>query len=168
MKAPRQQARIRNLIAECEKVQHVIMLNLARRHLEPYQWGLMFKKYLAAKGVKRGSGGDRTGKKQTVTVSVCAKECGVDDRTARRRLAQADQYEALPKPLKKQVDAKEVTLPQAARVQKEAKREARRAENRQQVAKAADPGVTQSTACRIEPDSQGIDGCGISGAFYCG
>ena len=41
---------------ENDKREHVIKLNLARRHLEPCQWGAAFKMLLDTKGVKRGQG----------------------------------------------------------------------------------------------------------------
>src|SRR3990167_1212086 len=39
--------KVREFTTEAEKVEHVIKLNMARRHLEPYEWGQAFKRLLA-------------------------------------------------------------------------------------------------------------------------
>ena len=54
---------------------------------------MLFKRLLEAKGVKRGSGRHN---EKTETVAVLAKSIGVDERTARHRVALADAYEKLP------------------------------------------------------------------------
>ena len=70
---------------------------------------------LETKGVKRGSGkgNPKAQKSKADTVSALAKECGVDERTARRRMAMADAYDALPKKDQKAVDAGTSTLAKA-------------------------------------------------------
>src|SRR3990167_9021170 len=70
---------------EQEKLEHVIQLNLARRQMEPYQWGLAFKKLLEVRGVGRGQG-KRNDKATSATVAEVAKETGIPERTAEYRL----------------------------------------------------------------------------------
>lgn len=84
---------IRHFETEKEKREHIIKLNLARRHLDPWKWGEAFKKLLADRGVRSGTQGQQ--KAKTDTVSVIAEELGVNERTARRRMRQAEQYERL-------------------------------------------------------------------------
>lgn len=70
---------------------------LARRHLEPWEWGWGFERLLESRGVKRGRGGDRrsTAKVAVDTVGGVAKEAGVPLSTAEKRLRAADQFKAL-------------------------------------------------------------------------
>lgn len=112
---------------DAEKREHVIKLNLARRHLQPHEWGKAFKLLLEAKGVKRGKGGDR---KSTATVAVdtvqqLSKETGVSERTARHRMAAADAYDKLPAKQKQAVDARKTTVAKAKRRTQKQQRERR-------------------------------------------
>ena len=86
----------RKFNTEREKLEHVIKLNMARRHLEPHEWGQAFARLLTERGVRRGSGkGDPHAKDHKAdTVSALASEVGVDERTARRRLKAADEFAA--------------------------------------------------------------------------
>ena len=93
-------ASVRRFKTEQEKREHVIKLNLARRHLEPYEWGQAFKMLLDERGIKRGKPGPKLPKStDTETVSASEKigsvaaELGVDERTARNRLKAADTYD---------------------------------------------------------------------------
>ncbi|MBN1443134.1 MAG: hypothetical protein JXA90_10505 [Planctomycetes bacterium] len=101
----------RTFKTDAEAQEHVLMLNMARRHLRPHQWGGAFKRLLELKGVKRGSGGDHKSKDrdQTDNVTVCSDQLGVDDRTARRRMAAHDAYEQLPEEAQAKVDAGEAS-----------------------------------------------------------
>ncbi len=121
---------VREGLSEAEKREHVIKLNLCRRHLEPHQWGRLFKRLLEVKGVKRQRGGDRS-KEQSATVALCAEQLGVPERTAKHRLALADAYEKLPEPQKQAVDEKEVTVA-------EARREVNREQNHAEAQKKSD------------------------------
>ena len=69
------------------------MLNLARRHLEGWQWGQGFGMLLEEEGVG-GRGGDRT-KEQSATIALCAQKVGVPERTAKWRLAEARAFDTL-------------------------------------------------------------------------
>jgi len=107
---------VRPFANERAKRQHIIMLNLARRHLAPWQWGQAFRELLRQKGVRRGRGGNR---RPTATVAVgetvrrTAEQLGVPERTARRRLAQADAFDALPAKLQDAVRCDSKTIAQA-------------------------------------------------------
>jgi len=79
-------------------------LNLKRRHLDPVTWGEMFMRYAEARGIRVGIQGRQDEK--TDTVSVLATELGVNERTARRRLAAA----RLPEALREQVRSGERTV----------------------------------------------------------
>ena len=112
--------------------------NLARWHLEPWQWGQAFKQLLEEEGVRRGKGGDR---RSTETVSVdtvkgLAADLGVDERTARNRLKAADDYEALSESDREHVHERSTTITQTVREKKEQGREARRTANRKLIASA--------------------------------
>lgn len=56
---------------------------MARRHLEPYEWGQAFKRLLAERGVRTGSGRQKGDSEKAATVAVIAAELGVPERTAR-------------------------------------------------------------------------------------
>jgi hypothetical protein len=70
---------------------------LARRHRDGIRWGKGFKKLCEERGANLGGKGGGDPKKHSATVAGCAKEVGVTERTAFRRIAQANTYEALPK-----------------------------------------------------------------------
>lgn len=105
---------VREFGSEQEKVEHVLKVNLARRHLDAVGWGRTFLKLLEAKGVgaKQGARNDIA---TSDTVSEVAAEVGVDDRTARRRMAVARKYESLPPKEKAKVDSGEKTVHKAHR-----------------------------------------------------
>ena len=117
---------VRHFKTEQEKHEHIIKLNLARRHLDPLRWGKTFKLLLEVKGVKTGQGSSAAKQhhSESATIADSAKELGVSDRTARHRLAQADAYEKLSEKEKESVDRGEKSVAQA-------KREQRKERNRQ-------------------------------------
>lgn len=90
---------------EKEKTEHAFKMNLCRRHVSPLEWGQAFAKYLEAKGVKRGKGGDRKSKATVAVDSVkaLADELGVPERTARHRLKLADDFARLPDEVKEDI-----------------------------------------------------------------
>ena len=49
------------------------------RHLEPYEWGPVFTRLLAERGVKTGQGANQG--KHSATVAECAAELGVPERS---------------------------------------------------------------------------------------
>jgi ParB-like chromosome segregation protein Spo0J len=96
----------RHFETEEKKREHVLKINLFRRHLEPLEWGLAFKTLCQVRGVSLGTKGGRPKKDENRdTVTQFSKELGVTPRTAQRRVALADAYEALPAGEKDQVDA---------------------------------------------------------------
>ncbi len=63
---------------------HVDKINMARRHLDPIEWGQAFKKLLAERGVVRGKG--KRNELTSATVAEVADELGVAERTAEQRV----------------------------------------------------------------------------------
>ena len=127
----------RTFASDGERREHAILLNLCRRHLEPHQWGGLFKQLLDARGVERGQGSSAAKQhSESDTVSDSAQSLGVDERTARRRMAAHDVYESLPASEREAIDAGEKTVTQVMRERKEANRERRRGANREQIASA--------------------------------
>jgi hypothetical protein len=85
----------RRFKTEEEKREHVIKLNLARRHLEPWQWGQGFKMLLETKGIDRKAGAPCKGENRA-TMAQLSTEVGVPIDTAKKRLRAADAFDALP------------------------------------------------------------------------
>lgn len=83
---------VRTFASEREKREHVLMANMARRQLDPVSWARAFAQLLEVRGVQRAQGArnDRT----SATVAEVAKELGVPERTARRRMSLLDLPEA--------------------------------------------------------------------------
>jgi hypothetical protein len=148
---------VRRFASEQEKREHAIKMNLARRHLDPLRWGQAFKLLLEERGVHT-TRGPKPGGAISATVAEIADELGVPERTARHRVRQAEQYEALPAPLKAEVDAGGLTVPQAQRlVQRAQKRDglAERAAQARQAAPWSRPGRSaMATAWRSWPRSR--------------
>lgn len=135
---------VRNFATEQEKREHVIKLNLARRHLDPIRWGQAFGLLLKERGAQTGKGGDRKSKATVAldTIAQVASELGVPERTAKDRLRKAREYESLPEPIRKQVDEKQITLSQA---KAELKRELKRQELKEkEEAVASQPAPTEA------------------------
>jgi hypothetical protein len=119
---------VRTFSSEAEKREHVIKLNLARRHLDPLRWGRAFQLLLEERGVENGKKHNRHTPREA-TVAALAEELGVPERTARSRVAQAEKYDALPAEEKAKVDSGETTVHKAARAtQRRAKLEEQAAE----------------------------------------
>lgn len=116
---------VRHFDTEADKREHVIKLNLARRHLAPHEWGGAFKLLLEAKGVDRGQGSRNDTNGTCATIAQVAESCGVPVRTAKYRMGQHDTYERLPEPLQQEVDAGKANIHRAFA---QAKRERRREE----------------------------------------
>jgi 16S rRNA G966 N2-methylase RsmD len=115
---------VRPFKTEQEKREHVIKLNLARRHLDPVRWGRAFKQLLQERGVQTGQG-SRNDTATSATVAEVAAELGVPERTARYRVRQAEQYEALAPAWQERVRSGELKVSQAKTGER---RESRRAE----------------------------------------
>jgi len=117
---------VRHFDSEQAKREHVIKINLARRHLDPVRWGQAFALLLEERGIETGQGSSAAKQhSQSATIADSAAEFGVSERTARSRLRKARQYEALPADVRADVDAGELTVPQATRqVERQERREA--------------------------------------------
>jgi len=115
----------RTFETEQEKREHVIKLNLARRHLEAHEWGGLFKQLLTERGVKRGQGSSEQKKRdQSETVSDVSRELGVDDRTARNRIKAHDEFEKLSPKERKAVTNREITVKKTKAVKRRKKTQA--------------------------------------------
>lgn len=114
---------VRKFNTEEEKISHVLALNMARRHLLPHQWGSACKKLLEVRGVKTGQGSSAEKRhSQSATIADIAKELGVPERTARSRIAAAEDYELLPEEDREKVDRGEKSARSAARGKKQEKK----------------------------------------------
>jgi N6-adenosine-specific RNA methylase IME4 len=82
---------IRRFGSEQEKREHVIKINLARRHFDAIRWGRAFALLLEERGIHTARGPKPNGS-ISATVAEIAAEVGVSERTARARVAQARKY----------------------------------------------------------------------------
>lgn len=90
----RSSAIVRSGWTEEDKRLHVRKLNILRRHLDALAWAEQFEAFAAERGVRIGTQGRQA---KSDTMSDLAEELGVDERTARRRLAAKRAVESLPK-----------------------------------------------------------------------
>lgn len=93
---------------DCQDPEAMVMsLNYHRRHLNERQSGKVLSAYrdrLIAKQPKRSRG-----RPKSVTMSEIGRAVGMPERLVQRHMKAHDDYESLPKPLKKKVDEGEVT-----------------------------------------------------------
>jgi hypothetical protein len=116
----------RRFASETEKLEHVLKLNLLRRHLGPIAWAEAFRRLAETRGVElNGSHNRHT--PRAATVAALAEELGVEPRTARHRIHVAGLLAEHPD-LAAKVDAHEMELKRAHRVANERAAAARRAE----------------------------------------
>lgn len=85
---------VRAGLTEDAKREHVLKLNLLRRHLTPIKWAQAFERLAEVRGVRLGVQGRQ--EEKTATVAVLAAEVGVSERTARDRLALWDEVKGDP------------------------------------------------------------------------
>ncbi len=130
---------VRRGMTEQQKQEHVLKLNIARRHLDPLRWGAAFKALLELRGVRTGQGAQ---KEETATVAVLAGELAVSERTARYRKRLHDDYEALPDEYQSIVDEGGMTVTAA-------KRAHLREQNRQQAEKVVPSNPEQPAQCIV-------------------
>lgn len=103
----------------------VMSLNYHRRHLSEQQSGRVMRSYrnaLQAKNPKRSRG-----RPKTVTASEIGRLLGVPQRMVRRHIKAADDYDALPKELKREVDEGRLTPAVAVKVKEKVERRVERA-----------------------------------------
>ena len=108
---------VRTFATEADKREHILKLNLLRRHMGPIAWAEAFKHLLELRGVERGQG-VRNDLATSATVAEVAEELGVKERTARSRLALAEELADQPDLVAK-VDAGEMAVRRAQRVKRE-------------------------------------------------
>ena len=71
------------------------IVRLQAERLSRGRWGRAFKRLLEVKGIERGETGPKAVGSISETISGIARTVGVDDRTARNRPRQADQFKGL-------------------------------------------------------------------------
>ena len=103
---------VRTFTSEREKVEHVLKLNLLRRHFGPIGWARAFERLAELRGVRLSQGARNDG--TSATVAEVAAEVGVPERTARWRVRLAREFAPHPD-LADQVDAGVVTVYDARR-----------------------------------------------------
>lgn len=142
---------VRSFDSEAEKVEHVLKINLLRRHLGPIGWAKAFERFAEARGARLGSGkGDPSGK--AATVAALAAEVGVPERTARWRRDLADQL--IPHPdLAERVDIGDMHPKRALRVVREREAENRPPEDLPELPAAIDIRHCPVAELDIEPES---------------
>lgn len=120
-----------------ERTEHVLKINLLRRHMDEVTWAEAFRRLADARGVELGKRGPKPkGKAKTATVAELAAEVGVNERTARHRLQTEEVLRTEPE-LEEKVRAKELSGTEAVKQKRQkAKREKR---DTQAAALAAEP-----------------------------
>lgn len=113
-------------LSEQEKTEHVLKLNLLRRHLGPVSWANAFEKLAESRGIQLGTPG-RSNEAKGVTVASLAEEIGVPLRTAQRRIKVKNDL-AAHSDLSEQVDSGEMAPKRALRVVRERSSEQKRKE----------------------------------------
>ena len=104
----------RHFNTDDEKREHALKVNMARRHLQPHEWGAAFAKLLDLRGVDRGSG-KRSDLSTCPNFRQVCDELGTTRGTAYDRLALADDYDELPEEEQRAVDSAEKTVRGAKR-----------------------------------------------------
>ena len=132
---------VRHFDSESEKREHVLKINLLRRHLGPVSWATAFERLAAERGIVLGSEGGRPSEENPATVAGLAQEVGVPVRTARRRLATKRQLESRPD-LAEKVDSGEMPAKRAMRVVRED-------EARERVLTAPEPNLPAALDIRL-------------------
>lgn len=121
---------VRRGLAEDAKREHVLKLNLLRRHLGPVAWAEAFTRLAELRGVRLDKQGRQ--KAKTDTMAVLAAEAGVSPRTARRKLAEARALSAHPD-LAEQVDSGDLEAKRALRITRDRAAAARREKLRAEI-----------------------------------
>lgn len=116
---------IRVGLDEGGKVEHVLKLNLLRRHLGPVSWADGFRRLAEVRGVELGKRGPKPAGANSATVAELAQEVGVPVRTANHRLQTAEELAPHPD-LAEKVDAGRMEIKRAQRVIRERAAEERR------------------------------------------
>jgi ParB-like chromosome segregation protein Spo0J len=106
----------RSLPSEKEKIDHVLKSNLLRRDVGQIAWAKAVRRLMKVRGIERGvKRNGHTPREDTLT--GLAKELGVSERTARRRLDLLDDLGKYPK-LAQMVVAEEISVHKAKKLVK--------------------------------------------------
>lgn len=145
---------VRNFDTEAEKVEHVLKVNLLRRHLGPVGWAKAFEQLAEHRGIRLGRGGDRrsTASNAVDTADALAMELGVKPRAARKRREIAEQLKDYPD-LAEQVDTGEMSAKRAERVVRERESENRPPEVLPDLPAAIDIRHCSVAELDVEPES---------------
>lgn len=118
-------------MSEPAKREHAIRLNLARRQLDPFRWGLIFDELLTSRGIASGQGARNDRRSTSATVAEVASELGVAPRTARYRLRVARDIRAEPD-LAAKVSTGEIDPRRALRIRRDREAQRRREQKESQ------------------------------------
>lgn len=117
---------LRRFASEDDRVEHVLKINLLRRHLGPVSWAEGFRKLAEVRGVELGTEGGRPkADGNRATVAQLAEEVGVPLRTSQHRLKVAAELASRPD-LADKVDTGQTS---ARRALSEKRRDERRQQN---------------------------------------
>jgi len=106
----------RSLPSEKEKIDHVLKSNLLRRDVGQIAWAKAVRRLMKVRGIERGvKRNGHTPREDTLT--GLAKELGVSERTARRRLDLLDDLGKYPK-LAQMVDTEKISVRNAKKLVK--------------------------------------------------
>ncbi len=117
---------VKEFETEQEKREHVLKVNLARRHLEPYEWGSAFKMLLKERGVERKPGAPCKGG-NSATVAQLSEELGVPIRTAQTRMKASDDYESFNVKQQEAVHENETSIPKVKKAKRRTSTQAKEA-----------------------------------------
>jgi ParB-like chromosome segregation protein Spo0J len=106
----------RSLPSEKEKIDHVLKSNLLRRDVGQIAWAKAVQRLMKVRGIERGVKHNRHTPRED-TLTGLAKELGVSERTARRRLDLLDALDKYPK-LAQMVVAEEISVHKAKKLVK--------------------------------------------------
>ncbi len=114
----------RRFSGEREKLEHLLKINLLRRHLGPVAWAEAFRRLCEVRGIKLKQGVRNDWNGTRATVGREATELGVSRRTAYRRLRLADDLRSHPD-LRRKVDNGDIDANRALRLVRSRQRERR-------------------------------------------
>ena len=137
----------RRFSSENEKKEHVIRLNMLRRHMDVVAWGIAFKRLLEVRNVERKQGP----KGISPTVGLIAEELSVPRSTAFRRLEWAEALESKPELLEK-VQRGELSAKQAVAEIKKKRRQKKKEQERSMAARKGEEAKLQENIKFIHGD----------------
>ena len=109
------QNHIRKFKTEREKREHVIKLNLARRHLDKHEKGAAIKMLLQERGITRGLRGARPKGDNSERATELYAEIGVTPKGATEQMKADDNYQSFTKAEQKAIHDRKTTVGTALR-----------------------------------------------------